>query len=241
MSGLCRLLILSVLFFAGSFAVSMAQPSQARSQSGWQAEWDRVLKAAKEEGSVAVLGPPGNDVRRALTEPFEKSFPGIKLEYSGATGAKMAPRLLAERRAGHYLADIHVGNPGTTLTTLFPPGALEPIRPALILPEAVDPGKWWRGKLEFADREEKYNVVFSTNVMTHVAVNPQLVKKAEMRSYVDLLDPKWQGKITMLDPTILAAMPRRPSGTSILILGKSLSAGSSRNRRLSCRGITDRS
>lgn len=203
MSGPCRLLILSALFFVVSFAVSMAQPSQPRSKSGWQAEWERVLIAAKEEGNVAVLGPPGNDVRRALTEPFEKSFPGIKVEYSGAAGPKMSPRLLAERRAGHYLADLHVGNPGTTLTTLLPPGALEPIRPALILPEAVDPAKWWRGKIEFADREEKYNVVFSTNVMTHVAVNPQLVKKAEIRSYLDLLHPKWQGKIAMLDPTIL--------------------------------------
>lgn len=198
-----RLLILSVLFFLGSFAVSMAQSSPPRSKSGWQAEWERVVKAAKEEGSVAVLGPPGNDVRRALTEPFEKSFPGIKVDYSGATGAKMAPRLLAERRAGHYLADVHVGNPGTTLTILFPIGALEPIRPALILPEAVDSGKWWRGKLEFADREGKYNLVFSTNVMAHVAVNPQLVKKNEIRSYTDLLNPKWQGKIAMLDPTIL--------------------------------------
>jgi len=192
-----------VLFFWGISVVSAAQPVQPGAKSGWQAEWERVLKAAKDEGSVVVLGPPGNDVRRALTEGFEKSFPGIKVEYSGATGAIMAPRLLGERKAGQYLADVHVGNPGTTLTTLLPIGALDPIAPALILPDAVEPTKWWRGKIEFSDRDAKYNIVFSTNVMTHVAVNPQLVKKGEIRSYGDLLDPKWQGKMVMLDPTIL--------------------------------------
>jgi len=203
MNQFCRLFILWALFSGVGSVAFAAQPAQPGAKTSSQAEWDRVLKAAKDEGSVVVLGPPGNDVRKALTEPFEKTFPGIKVEYNGATGAVMSPRLMAERKAGQYLADIHVGNPGTTLTTLFPAGALDPIKPALILPEAVDPSKWWRGKIEFSDREEKYNVVFSTNVMAHAAVNPQMVKKDEVRSYTDFLSAKWQGKMVMLDPTIL--------------------------------------
>jgi iron(III) transport system substrate-binding protein len=114
----------------------------------------------------------------------------------------MAPKLLAERRSGQYLADLHVGNPGTMLTSLIPARALDPISPALILPDAIDSNKWWQGKLDFADTE-KHTLVFSTNVMTHVAANPQAVKKGEIRSYLDLLNPKWQGKIGMYDPTIL--------------------------------------
>ena len=188
-------------FFLFTFAFIDAAFPQAKRPG--QAEWERALKGAKEEGRVVVLGPPGNDVRRALTEPFEKAFPGIQVEYNGATGSKMAPRLLSERRARQYLADVHVGNPGTATTTLLPAGVLDNIRPLLILPEVVDLGKWWQGRFDFADRDGKYNLVFSTNVMTHVAVNPQSVKKGELRSYADLLSPKWKGKIAMYDPMIL--------------------------------------
>lgn len=191
------------LFYFCIFTVYLPSSVLAQESRSWQAEWERTLKAAREEGKVVVLGPPGNDVRRALTEPFEKRFPGIQVEYTGSTGSRMAPRLLAERRARQYLADIHVGNPGTTTTTLVPNGVLEDIRPSLILPEVTDPAKWWRGQLDFADGSGKYNVVFSTNVMTHVAVNPQGVKKGEIRSYTDLLNPKWKGKIAMYDPMIL--------------------------------------
>ena len=192
-----------IFFYFCLFTFAVIDSAFPQTKRPWQAEWEWVLKAAREEGRVVVLGPPGNDVRRALTEPFEKSFPGIKAEYMGATGSKMAPRLLSERRAGHYLADVHVGNPGTTTTTLLPNGVLDTIRPALILPEVTDTSKWWRGQLNFADRDEKYSLVFSTNVMTHVAVNPQNVKKGELRSYSDLLNPKYKGKIAMYDPMIL--------------------------------------
>lgn len=192
-----------VLFSFFLFTFAFANAAFPQSKRPGQAEWDRSLKAAREEGSVVVLGPPGNDVRRALTEPFEKAFPGIRVEYTGATGSKMAPRLLSERRARQYLADVHVGNPGTATTTLLPAGVLDNIRPLLTLPEVVDLSKWWQGRFDFADREGKYNLVFSTNVMTHVAVNPQSVKKGELRSYSDLLNPKWKGKVAMYDPMIL--------------------------------------
>jgi iron(III) transport system substrate-binding protein len=184
------------LFFL-SFGVALAQPSR----SGWQSEWEQVLTAARKEARVVVMGPPGADARQALTTAFQKSFPGIEVEYNGAPGAKTAPRILAERNAGQYLVDIHVGGTTTMLESLLPSGVLDPIRPTLILPDVVDPNKWWQGRLDFSDREGRYNLVFSTNVKTPIAINPQNVKKETLRSYWDFLDPKWQGKIVMRDPT----------------------------------------
>jgi iron(III) transport system substrate-binding protein len=174
----------------------------AAERSGWQAEWEQAVAAARKEGKVVVFGPPGAAARRGLTEGFEKSFAGIEVEYNGMTGSKASPRLLAERRAGRYLVDIHVGGTGSMLQSLLPSGALDPIPPALILPEVTDAKKWWLGRLEFADTAGKYNLVFTTNVRTHVAVNPKLVKKEELKSYWDFLDPKWRGKIVMDDPTL---------------------------------------
>lgn len=185
--------------------------AQAQPKSGWQPEWEKTVAAAKKEGKVVVLGPPGAADRRVLTEGFQKSFPGIDVEYTGASGFQVVPRLQAERRAGKYLADVHVGNPGSILSSMLPAGMLDPVKPALVLPEVLAPSKWWEGGLEFADRAAKYNVVFSTDVRTHVVANPKLVKKEEMRSYWNLLDPKWAGKILMKDPLV-----RGPGGGTAL-------------------------
>ena len=187
--------IYSLFFLLLSFSVSHAQATPAS-----QSEWEKVQSAAKKEGRVVVWGPPGAEARQALTQGFRKSFAGVEVEYSGAPGSKIAPRLAAERQAGQYLVDMHIGGTTTMLESLLDANVLDPIRPALILPDVSDPKKWLQGRLDFADREEKYNLVFSTNVKTPAAVNPQLVKKDVLRSYWDLLHPQWSGKIVMRDP-----------------------------------------
>jgi ABC-type glycerol-3-phosphate transport system substrate-binding protein len=63
-----------------------------------QEEWERVLQAAKKEGKVAVIGPPGADRRDALTIGFEKKY-GIAVDYHADSGAGILPRLSAERKA----------------------------------------------------------------------------------------------------------------------------------------------
>jgi iron(III) transport system substrate-binding protein len=174
----------------------------AQPKSGWQVEWEKIVAAAKKEGKVVVLGPPGAADRRVLTEGFQRSFPGIDVEYTGASGFQIVPRLTGERKAGQYLADVHVGNPGSILASMLSAGMLDPIKPALLLPEVTDPSKWWEGDLEFSDQAGKYNLVFSTDVRTHVVINPKLVKREELNSYWDLLQPKWSGGIVMKDPTV---------------------------------------
>ncbi len=57
-----------VLLLVGVFFnVSTAESAQPGSKSGWQADWDQVVAAAKTEGEVVVWGPPGTAVRKALT------------------------------------------------------------------------------------------------------------------------------------------------------------------------------
>lgn len=192
--------ILSLLLLLGAFSSSQAQSSRPTSDLVWQREWERVMTGAKREGKVVVWGPPGAEVRKALTEGFYKSLPGIEVEYTGASGALLAPKLLAERRAKQYVVDLYLSGTTTILEGLLKGGALDPVRPALILPEVVDLAKWWQGRLDFADQAGRYNLVFSTNVKTPVAINPTLVKRDSLRSYWDLLNPKWQGKVVMKDP-----------------------------------------
>jgi hypothetical protein len=60
----------------------------------WKTKWDKVLAGATKEGKVVVFGPPGELVRRAVTEGFKKSYPNINLEYSGGAGGDFFVRYI---------------------------------------------------------------------------------------------------------------------------------------------------
>jgi ABC-type Fe3+ transport system substrate-binding protein len=163
-------------------------------------EWERVVAAAKREGTVAIYGPPGADARDGLVEGFQRKYPEITVEYTGATGSQLVPKLLNERAAGQFRADLYVGGTTTTISDLTPAGALDPIQPLLIGPEAQNTSVWMGGKFDFADNAGTHVLVFTTNVKAPIAYNPQLVSPGEIRSWWDLLDPKWRGKLVMRDP-----------------------------------------
>src|SRR5919199_1603170 len=124
----------------------------AAPKAAWELEWERVLAAAKQEGAVAVVGPPGDDYRGALAA-FEKAYPDIRLDYLGVSGRDVEAKLIAERDAGQYLVDVHVGG-STTAFSLKPHGVFAPLRPALILPDASDDSKWrWGFDSAFLDND----------------------------------------------------------------------------------------
>lgn len=175
-------------------------------------EWDELVKAAKKEGRISIKGPPGAKVRRALTGGFEKAFPGIRVEYGGGRGGELAAKIIRERRAGIYTTDVWLGGLGTQLSLLRPQGVQDPILPALILPEVKDPKNWKDNRLEFADNEGKYALVFVNQGGSIIAHNTNLVKAKDVpKSLQDLLDPRWRGKIIATDPT--ASGPGRATFT----------------------------
>ena len=177
----------------------------AQSDSGWQKKWDQTLAQAKTEGKVVVLGPPGDQIREALTRGFAKAFPDITIEFSGARGGELATRVKAERDAGIYSVDVLINGTSTANAYFKPMKALDPIEPALILPEVIDPKNWRDNRLEFSDRSTKFDLVFTTQNNVPLIYNQAQVKADEIDELTDLLDPKWKGKIAVQDPI--------PSGT----------------------------
>ncbi len=71
----------------------------------------------------------------------------------------------------------------------------------LILPEVLSPKVWPNSKLPFLDSQKKLIplVLQATQLMV---VNTGIVKPGQIKSYQDLLQPQWKGKIVMYDPTI---------------------------------------
>jgi ABC-type Fe3+ transport system substrate-binding protein len=177
----------------------------AQKDAGWQKKWDDARAKAKTEGKVVVLGPPGDQIREAITGGFAKAFPDITIEFSGARGGELATRIKAERDAGVYSVDILINGTSTANAYFKPMKALDPIEPALILPDVIDPKNWRDNRLEFSDRSTHLDLVFSTQNNVPLIYNPKQVKPAEVDELYKLLDPKWKGKIAVQDPI--------PSGT----------------------------
>jgi iron(III) transport system substrate-binding protein len=82
---------------------------------------------------------------------------------------------------------------------MLPAGAFDPLEPALIFPDVKDPKTWRGGGLEFLDPNRTFMVMtpFQRGIIFY---NPKLVNAKEFKSYKDLLDPKWKGKLVMDDP-----------------------------------------
>jgi len=178
----------------------MASILQAAADPAADAEWMRTVSAAKKEGKVSIFLYHRDNIETAV-RVFEKSFPDIQLVTASTSAAETGPRLMAERRAGKFLWDICICGPTTPFGVLYPAKALDPIKPALILPEVVDQSKWWEGKHHYMDPEGSHILVFLGSVdMPNLFYNKNLVDPREFKSYWDMVNAKWRGKIVTLDP-----------------------------------------
>jgi ABC-type Fe3+ transport system substrate-binding protein len=162
----------------------------------WQKEWEKTLEAAKKEGQVTVY----ISGYEAVLPDFEKEFSDIKVVAVTVRGNQLGQRLLAERRAEKYIADVVSSGANPNYQQFYQAKALDPIKPTLILPEVTDQTKWYLKQHQYSDPEGQYvfNYVGSA---TYGAVNynTKLVDVKDFRSYWDLLKPKWKGKIEARD------------------------------------------
>ena len=173
----------------------------AAEAKGWQAEWDKTVAAAKKEGSLSVYLWQGGNLEKAV-EGFRKKFPDIKLTITGGRGSSFINRIASEIRSGVKIADVCICGVTSPFKVFYEQmKALEPLKPALILPEVSDESKWWQGKQHYQDAEGKYIFIFiGSPAGTRVYYNTSLVNPREFRSYWDVLTPKWKGKIVAVDP-----------------------------------------
>ena len=186
------LLILALLSLNG--AIVLAQPVQSKSS-----EWERTVEAARREGRVVVSVPTSAELRKEFETGFQKKFSAIELELSVARGASNINKIAEEQNAGVRNVDLHIGGTTSIVTGLLAPNLLEPILPSMLLPEVSDPKNWWGGHI-WVDNAKKYIYSFTGYMTETVWYNSTLVRPEEIVSWDSLLDPKWKGKIAILDP-----------------------------------------
>jgi iron(III) transport system substrate-binding protein len=187
-------LIGGLLAFAGGSPREQAQAADVK--PGWQLEWERTLAAAKKEGQVSIYISGYEEI----LPDFQKEYPEIKVQSVTGRGSQIGQRLIAERRGEKFLADVVSAGGVTTYQQLYVAKVFDPIKPALLLPEIIDTSKWFEGRHHYADPEKQY--IFSyvaSATYGSVSYNTKLVDPKEFKSYWDLLNPKWKGKIISRD------------------------------------------
>ncbi|HWP58040.1 MAG TPA: hypothetical protein VNL14_09150 [Candidatus Acidoferrales bacterium] len=171
----------------------------------WKAEWDAAVKAAEKEGRLVIYGPTGRDQQTLYTDVFQQSFPKIRVYYTPGRISEIISRIMTEQRAGVREVDLVLGGTDILLGTLKEKSMLQPIRPLIVLPEALDRSAWFKGKLWFADREDRYVLMWRAVPYAAACINTHLVGADELKSYWDLVNPKWKGKIVSQDLRIGSA------------------------------------
>ena len=152
----------------------------ARAQSS--AEWDQVIAAAKKEGKLTLYsGAPGRPEHREIGKLFEQKY-GIPVDVLDGAGSEIQARIQSEESSGRVIGDVsHIG--GTTQVLmqgfgqLAPHGDLPNEKKLVIEPKVPE---------EVPIFVNSYGILVNTNM-----IKPE----DEPKSWLDLLDPKWKGKI----------------------------------------------
>lgn len=184
----------AALLSSGFFSPGPAQPAP----SGGAAEWEKIVEAARKEGKVVASIPPSAQVRKGLEEAFAKRF-GIVIESVPARGSTVIRRIVEESKAGVRYFDAHVGGTESVVKGLLPENVLDPVEPWFLLPEVKDQKNWWGGHI-WIDNARRYIYGFAAYQTASLWHNTNLAKPEELRSFDDLLHPKWKGKIGLSDP-----------------------------------------
>jgi len=172
-----------VLYFA---ALAIASSALAQDTSLLRYEGaDRIQKvaaAAKKEGSFMLYTSFAEKDLPRLTAAFEKRY-GVKVKVWRSASEKVLQRAVIETGAGRHEFDA-VHTSALEMEALHREKVLQPVAPAHgveLLAGAVRPHRAWTATyLSFWVQ----------------AYNTSVVKKDDLpRTYQDLLDPKWKGKL----------------------------------------------
>jgi iron(III) transport system substrate-binding protein len=164
------------------------------------ADWDQLVAAARKEGMLAAVTGVGTAYRRVLDQ-FQEAFPGVNVEHTALRGSDFAARVRQERQANIFNYDIAQVPTTTALTVLRPAGAWEPVRTAITRPDVLD-DKVWDGGFDagWPDTDKKWAYAFANDKARPIWIHPSGVAEGEIKSFKDIVNPKFKGMIALADP-----------------------------------------
>ncbi len=178
----CISVLLAAAAAAGQAFAQPKAPDASLLQYSGADRAQRVLEAAKREGSFTFYTTIAEKDLPTIVGPFEKKY-GIKVNIWRAGTDKVLQRTLSEAAARRYDVDaIHFGSP-----------EMEALHREKILQPVASPHFKELIAGALPSHREWVATILSVWVQ---AYNTNLVKKADLpKTYQDLLDPKWKGKL----------------------------------------------
>jgi iron(III) transport system substrate-binding protein len=193
--GIARVLsiVLAAFLLAGSISV-------ARAQDSGDAEWSKLVAAAKQEGEVVLIIPPNSTHRDFLAREWPKAFPDIKLSQTSVIPGQQFTRLSLERGAGKYLWDL-VFTGSDNAFQFRDAGMLDPVKPEFVAADVKNPATWGSWDEAFADTAATY-VFTSRTFLKMPFYNAKLLSpdKVKAEGTKIFLDPALKQKVIWDDP-----------------------------------------
>lgn len=173
--------LLPVTTYAKSAAESLKTVSGLTGKEREQ----KLIEGAKKEGKMVYYGTTAIDHSKRILDEFKKKYPFMDTGHYRSGAVDVYNRIKAEARGGRYDVDVIDLLPGEAYT-LFKDGLVD----SYLTPSREGIRK------EFMDKDGYWTTIFHLAVA--LGYNTQYVKKEEApKSYEDLLDPKWKGRMSL--------------------------------------------
>jgi iron(III) transport system substrate-binding protein len=198
---------------AAVLSLALAAPAVAR-------DIDKALiDAAKKEGKlVFYTSYVTPQMHAAVKDGFEKTF-GIPVDLLNVRASEMNQRVQAEQSAGRFLGDI-VQHGQASITRFTRAGNTQPMGPVAASSDLID------------GQPAEESQIGSFIAAYAISVNSSMVKPADdPKSWLDLLDPKWKGKILVDDM-------RAAGGGNTLFSATYATFGEDFHRKLAANNVT---
>jgi iron(III) transport system substrate-binding protein len=154
----------------------------------------KLEEGAKREGTLMFYSALTVDQGlRAIVNAFQQKYPYVKTEFWRGTEIQISQKVLAEQRANNVQVDVieSVGVAGT----LTRANALLPFQSPYV--DAIPARYQDKTNLSAASRMNYFGVAYNTKLIP---------PGSQPKTYDDLLDPKWKGKIAWREDSISGAI-----------------------------------
>jgi iron(III) transport system substrate-binding protein len=180
-----------VLKAAGALAIGSAFAAPVRAAAPpAEAITPELIEAAKKEGTVVLYSSMDLPVGEKLGKAFEAAYPGIQIQIERSGSERLFQRIGQEFSSNIHACDVINSSDASHFIPWKKSGWMMPFVPedvAKYFPEA------------YRDGDGMFAV--SRVYLSSIAYNTNLVKAEDApKSYADLLDPKWSGKMVKGHP-----------------------------------------
>jgi len=171
--------------------------SKASAATPW-GPMSKIEASARKEGKLVIYSAPGHagrESQREISKHFKERY-GISIDWTTMSARQIAPRVLAEQRTKQYVVDIVMSGIAGNYGTLKPKGYVVPI----LAPSVLEKNVWRLDPAMVFPRTRDW-LYFFLPLDPGLLINTNLVPAGqEPKSYQDLLDPKWKGKVVIQTP-----------------------------------------